>query len=432
MVPPGSLEKDLPRISRSTLTLLGGITLLALAALLAVGIVPKVLNRRALAQRAQAVAEEKPIVEVVRPKPESDVVHLTLPGDVSPMQQTALYAQITGYLKEWRVDIGDHVKKGDLLAVIDAPLVDANLQQAEATLLRAQDNVNNQQTNYNLANATYERYLGLVPTHSVTQQQIDERQTAMEAAASALKQARDDVLSAQATVQNLRAQQAYERIFAPFDGVITRRNYDIGALITASATGVGQELFDLAQVDKLRVYVNVPQVFVTQLQPAQPVHFTTRNYPGRSFPGAMARTMGALDPRTRTLRTELDFDNPQALLWAGMYGDIVFDLHPEQPTLTVPTSTLIFASTGTQVALVGADNIVHFQPVSVGKDFGMEIEIVTGLTGTERVIANPGEKLAEGLEVTTAVANSPPATPPATAPRVAGPTPPSLTATGDK
>jgi len=201
-------------------------------------------------------------------------------------------------------------------------------------------------------------------------------------------------------VDRLAVDQGFEKIYAPFSGTITFRNYDVGARISASDTVAGHELFDIADVDHLRIYVSVPQAYVTLIQQNQPVDFLAqRNYGTRRFVGFVARNAGSLDPATRTLLTELDFDNRQHLLWAGMYGEVHIGVHRDHPMLTVPTAAMLFEANGTQLAVVDGDNKVHFKKVTVGQDLGQRLEIVGGVTSNEKVVTNPGEKLEEGSTV---------------------------------
>ncbi len=290
---------------------------------------------------AEENRDRRPVVQVVLPKATQKSFELTLPADVRPYATTALYARTNGYLASWKYDINDRVKKGDLMAVISAPDTDADLEQAEATL-------NQQTTNHQLASATEERYRGLIATHGVTQQTLDQFHSAQE-------QAKAGVTSAQADVDRLKALVGFEKITAPFDGVVTARNYDVGALISASNIGPGQELFDLAEDDRLRVFVNVPQAYSLLIKYGQPVTLALeRNFPGHKFTGVVARSSGLLDPVTRTLRTELDFknDDPSHPLFPGMYGEAIFAIERDQPVLTVPTSALLFEAEGKEVAVV--------------------------------------------------------------------------------
>jgi membrane fusion protein, multidrug efflux system len=394
-----TIPGDLPRIGLGKLALIAAAAAVIFAAAFVVRYAFLRSHDEQLDAQAQQAADSPPVVDVAPPTPEGAVQDLLLPGSASPMQETALYARVNGFLKRWLVDIGAHVEAGQLLAEIAAPDLDAQLNESRAAVDQAKANAASAQTNDELAQATYVRYKGLIPTGSVTQQDLDTKQSAAAQATAAKDAALAAVKSAQATVQRLEAEQGFEKIVAPFAGTITARNYDVGALISPTDTAPGHELFRIAHTDKLRIWVYVPQSYVTLMGPGQAVVFQVpSNYPGRKFTGIVARTAGALDPATRTLRTELDFNNSGGLLWAGMYGQVVFNIHRDKPILTVPTSALIFNAQGTQVAVVD-QNVVHYRKITVGRDLGTEIEVATGLTGDEQVVSNPGERLAEGVQV---------------------------------
>jgi len=396
------IPQNLPKISKTVLAIVAALTAAVFAGLFILGFWPRherIKEREAIARE---IHDQKPVVQVVHPKMTAASVELTLPADVRAYAATALYARINGYLAFWNVDIDDHVKKGDLLAVISAPDTDADLTQAEANLEQAKANVNQQQTNYELADVTYQRYKGLIPSGGVTQLQLDQYRSALEQAKATLIAAKANVESAAAAAVRLRTLTNFEKIVAPFDGVITARTYDPGALISASNIGPGQELFDLAEDDWLRVFVNVPQAYSTLIRFDQPVTLALeRNYPGHRFMGWVKRSTSVLDPVTRTLRTELDFknDDPAYRIFPGMYGQASFSITREQPVLTIPTSAMLFEADGKQVAVVLSDGKIHFQKVTPGSDLGTEIEILSGLKGTEQIVSNPGEKLAEDVEV---------------------------------
>jgi membrane fusion protein (multidrug efflux system) len=337
---------------------------------------------------AKEVRNQPLVVQVARPQRTQKSFDLTLPADVRAFAATALYARTNGYLAAWKVDINDRVKQGDLMAVISAPDTDADLEQAEAALSQ-------QRAGHDLTVATEERFRGLIPIQGVTQEQLDQNH-------SAQQQAGANVAAAAATVDRLKALVGFERITAPFSGVVTARNYDAGALISASNIGPGQELFDLVEDDRLRVFVNVPQADALLIKYGQPAALVLeRNYPGHRFIGSVQRSTGALDPVTRTLRLELDFsnDDPAYHIFPGMYGVAVLTIQRDTAVLTVPTSALLFEANGKQVAVVTDDNKIHFQPIVPGSDFGTEIEITSGLKGDERIVSNPGEQLTEGITV---------------------------------
>ena len=384
-----TIPKDLPQIKKHTLHVIGLCAVIALAALFTLGFV---LRHRRIAERekmAEETRDRKLVVEIAQPKKTQKAFDLTLPADVRAFAATALYARTNGFLARWTADINDRVRKGDVIAVIAAPDTDADLEQAKAAL-------NQQQTNYQLTAVTDERYKGLIPVQGVTQQQLDQF-------LSARQQAQANVGSSAAEVDRMKALVGFEKIVAPFDGVITARNYDVGALISATNIAPGQELFDIAQDDQLRVFVNVPQSYALLVRYGQPVDLVfQQNFPGHVFRGLVKRSSGSLDVATRTLRTELDFTNtdPAHHILPGMYGQAVFHILRDTPVLTVPTSALLFEADGKQVAIVGEGDKIHFQKIVPGRDFGTEIEVTGGLNGDEKVVSNPGEELTEGLVVT--------------------------------
>jgi RND family efflux transporter MFP subunit len=420
------IPKDLPKISKTRLIAVGIIVVIAFIVLFLAGYIPHRLHQREIDKRAEEMANQPPVVDVANPKPTGAKIDLPIPGNVFAWQETAIYARVNGYLKSWTHDIGSHVEAGELLAEIDAPDTDAQLNQARAALDQAKANVVKAQADLSLAQATYVRYHGLLDSGGVTQQDLDTRQSDVNQTEAEKVGADAAVKSAQATVERLEAEQGFEKIVAPFAGTITSRPYDIGALISTSNTGTGQELFRVAQTDKLRIFCNVPQPYVTLLRPHEIAYFEVRNYPGRKFTTYLDRTAGALEQSSRTLLTQLDYDNRNNDLWAGMYGQVLLNIQRDKPILTVPTSALVFESDGMQVAVVDGDKL-HFRKVTLGRDFGTEVEVLTGISGDDRVVTNPGEKIAEGVTVHVAenndgssnqqkTAESAPATAPSTAP----------------
>jgi RND family efflux transporter MFP subunit len=405
------LPKDLPVFKTRHVLLILFVAGIGFVGLFLWGYLPDRAQHERLVEEAQQVADAPPVVATVVPRATQEDVELPLPGSAVAMQQTAIYARVNGYLKRRLVDIGDHVEAGQLLAEIDAPEVDAQLGEAQAALAQAQANVSSAKTNYDLAQATYVRYKGLVATGGVTEQDLDTHQTNMMQSDSALTAAEAAVRSSEATVQRLSALKGFEKVVAPFDGIIILRNYDPGALISPTDTAAGHEMFDVAETDIIRVFVNVPQSYAALIKMNDPATFVSPSSADQVFIGNVARWAGALDPATRTMNTELHFDNHNGLLYAGMYGRVTFKLHRDKPILTVPTSALLFEAEGTQVSVV-RDGKVHFQKVTVGRDLGTEIEIQVGLTEDDEVIANPGERLTEGLAVQSGE-QSPPAGKPA-------------------
>jgi RND family efflux transporter MFP subunit len=364
----------------------GRYLLLALAAalLLAVwGIFSRLEARAALRKAAAETAIQTVAFTTAQHGTGSE--ELVLPGSVQAYADAPIYARTSGYLKRWLVDIGTPVKSGQLLAEIDAPEVDQQLRQAEADLATAR-------ANNELAQSTAKRWKELLATDSVSKQDADEKLSD-----AAAKQALVD--SAAANVARLRELASFKRIVAPFDGVITARNTDIGALISAGTGTPGQALFQIAATSRLRVYVQVPQSYAPQTRVGIPaeLHFAER--PGRSYPVRIVSTANALDPGTRNLLVQLEADNSQGELFPGAYGEVHFKLPTRADTVRLPANTLLFRGDGLQVATLGPDDKVQLKAVSLGRDFGAEVEVLSGVNLGERVIVNPPDSIADGAAV---------------------------------
>jgi len=358
---------------------------LVIAVLLVVfGILPRIQARTALRQETLRMAV--PTVAVVQPKRSAPAQEIVLPANVQAFADAPIYARTNGYLKRWYVDIGSRVKEGQLLAEIDTPEVTQQLRQARADLGTAQANLN-------LSKITADRYQGLLKTDSVSKQESDNAAGDYEA-----KQA--NVQSAQANVKRLEELQSFQRIYAPFSGVITARNTDVGALINSgSSSGNGNELFHITQPDKLRVYVSVPQIYSQAAKAGITADLTLAEFPGRRFQGKLVRTANAIDPTSRTLLVEIAVDNPTGQLFTGSYAEVHFKLPTPTTSLILPVNTLLFRSEGLRVATVGQGQKVELKQITIGHDFGSEVEVVAGLNGNENVIVNPPDSVVEGEAV---------------------------------
>ncbi|VWB90240.1 RND transporter MFP subunit [Burkholderia latens] len=357
------------------------------AALLALGIVPRIDARAA--QRAQVAAQQALPVSVIVPGAAPADQTLTLPGAVAPYADASIYARTSGYIAHWSADLGTHVKAGQTLAQISAPDLDAQLRQARADEASAQ-------ANYDYAKSTAQRWQDMLKTQSVSQQDTDTKVADMNAKRAMLA-------SAHANVAHLAELVSYESVTAPFDGVITARNVDVGTLVTAGGTpgspGLSGELFHLEQTDTLRVFVDVPQDSATGVSAGTQVYLTTPQYPGRRFAARVARSAGAIDPVTRTLRVEIDVDNRDGALMPGAYAQAHLVLPSAAPALELPVSALLFRPNGVTVATVGANGRTVLKTVQIGRDFGTRVEIVAGLAATDRVIDNPGDAITAGEAV---------------------------------
>ena len=357
---------------------------LAFALLLAIGVVPRVRSRLELQRAAAIAAAARPVVGVTTPHP-APSTDLTLPGTTLPFQQATIYARVDGYLERRLVDIGDLVKTGQLLAVISAPEIDQQLAQAQADLVR-------QKADLAFAHSSLERYEAADREGAVAKEDLDQRRTAVHTAEAAVQ-------AGTATVQRLAEQQRFEHVTAPFDGVVTQRNVDVGALITAGSSSSTTSLFALAQNDVLRVYVNVPQPYVNDIQVGRPAQIRTRSLPGRTFNGSIARSASALDLSTRTMLTEVDIPNADGALKPGMYVQVALQADRVGPRWRIPASAIVFDSKGTQLVIVGPDHKVQVRPVVLGRDFGSEVEVASGLQGDEMLVTTPSASLVDGTLV---------------------------------
>ncbi len=359
----------------------------ALGLILAVAAVARGVSTRshALAIVAQETQEQAvPAVAVVTPERGSPQEEILLPGTIQAFSDAAIYARTNGYLKKWYADIGTRVRAGQLLAEIDTPEVDQQLQQARAELSTAQANAR-------LAQTTAERYRDLIKSDSVSRQDLDNANGNLEARDAA-------VCSSDLQLQ------AFRRIEAPFDGVVTARNTDIGALIDVGSNN--KELFHVAAVRTVRVFVNVPQVYSRAAQPGLTATLALKEFPDRRFTGKLTRTANAIDVASGTLLTEIDVDNKNGELLPGAYAEVHLKLPSPAETLKLPVDALIFKSDGLQVATVDAANRVALVSVTTGRDYGDSVEVVAGLKGGERVVANPPDSLTPGqiVRVVTAPA----------------------------
>jgi len=356
-----------------------GILLLVLIVLAVLGILPRWRSADALAKSTDELAA--PSVIINAPKPGQPIQELILPGNVTSYTDAPIYARTSGYLTKWYYDIGARVKKGALLAEIASPEVDQQLAQAEADLNTAQATANN-------ARIQSERYKGLVASNAVSQQDTD---TFVNQAASTSAQ----VKSAEANVQRLKELTSFEKIYAPFDGVVTARNIDTGQLID---TGAAKELFHLQAVQTLRVYTNLPGVFSASVKKGSTIDLTFVEHPGQVTHGKLVRTADAIDPASRTLLVEIDVDNRSGNLLAGTLAQVHFKVNPVGSVFVLPVSALMFRSEGLRVGTV-KDGVAHLVAVTIGQDDGRTVQVITGLTKDDLVIQDPPDSLIDGEKV---------------------------------
>jgi RND family efflux transporter MFP subunit len=335
----------------------------------------------------QATTEslEVQTVNVIHPQRGQSSSDLTLPGMIEAFSQSPIYARVDGYVRTWYVDIGTHVTKGQLLAEIDAPDLDQQLNQARAMLKQTE-------TSLALARVTAPRYQELIKTNSVSQQEVDQNNQNLAAQTA-------NVQAAEAAVTRLEQMQGFEKIVAPFDGVITSRKTDLGDLVNAGNAGVGRELFRISQNNIVRVFVTVPEEFSKQVRPGTKASMDLTELPNRHFGAAVTRTTDAIDATSRTLMVELDVPNPSGELLAGAYATVHFQLPLNHVPLVLPSGTILFQAAGPQVGVVNSQNQVELRKVTLGHDFGDTIEIASGALPTDAVIANPPDSLTNGMRV---------------------------------
>jgi RND family efflux transporter MFP subunit len=373
-------EAATPRVSRSSPVTLVVVVLIVAAVSAVVGIMHRVHANSELVRYTDANAA--PPVSLAQPVFEKDAREIVLPGNMQAFTLAPIYARTTGYVKSWSHDIGSHVHKGDLLAVIETPELDQQLDQAKA----------------DLAKITADRYRGLIAQNAVSQQDTDTAISQLEARST-------EVNSAQANVHRLEELQSFERIEAPFDGVITARNLDIGQLVTPAGStttpGAGtvsgsKEVYDISSIGTLRVFINVPQIYAPDAKNGVTATLTLPQYPGRTFRGKLVRSSGAVDPATRTLLAEVDVDNRSGELLPGSYTEVHLNVSTNVPALIVPVSALILEPDGLHVATVDATNHAHIVRVTAGRDSGSTLEVLGGLAPGQFVIANPPDSLTDG------------------------------------
>ncbi len=375
-----------PAPPRKALMLIG-LVLLLLVIGGAISLLTRVHDSHVLAEETER--DSIPTVAVVHPTAERPDEELVLPGSLQAYEESPIYARTNGYLLRWYKDIGSRVTQGELLADIDTPEVDQELMQVRANrqqMVAAMD----------LAKINADRYVSLRETDSVSQQEADQQ-------SSGYQQAKANLDAADATVRRLEQLESFKHVYAPFSGVLTKRNVDPGALINAG--GTGKELFDMAKVDPLRVYVSVPQNYAPAIKTGMEAWVTLQELPGEKFKGTVARTAEAIDPLTRTLLTEVDVPNRDGRLLPGSFGEVHFRVGIDAQKLTIPVNAMLFRKEGPRVAVVGSDGKVHLRPIVIGKDYGTTLEILGGVELGDRVIINPADSLEEGQPVHVAPEN---------------------------
>jgi multidrug efflux pump subunit AcrA (membrane-fusion protein) len=455
--PPRNEGREPRRLSRFKLAVLALGGLLFFGGLLAFGILPRIKRHKKIMDASQAIKDNVPTVEVITARQAPPISELALPGNIEAIQTTSISARANGYLCRWYADIGDRVKAGQLLAEIDTPEIDqqlqqtrANLAQAQANLSQAEANLRQAITNMEYTRVTYERWRYLASQHVVSDQDRDQTWEAYNAAKATVDAMRANVNVAraaiaanEANVRQLMALEGFKRIYAPFAGIISARNVEVGSLITAgsgsnvgafasnasnisapissSATGAtptgvmipgrgaaqispgvpsaGGGLFQIARIDTLRIYINVPQTFSNWIKPGQKVEINVREFPQDKFAGKIARTTSALDPASRTLLVETQTPNPDNKLLPGMYATVKLSVGQTEPPIRIPATALVIRADGPQVVTVTKDKNAHFQKVVIGRDYGNELDILSGIEPGATLILNVTDALHDGASV---------------------------------
>jgi RND family efflux transporter MFP subunit len=410
------VPKDLKKPETLWVVVVVAAVIVLLGVLLAIGLLPRLKQNRDLAAGVRET-EEPPVVNVQHPRRAQAYTDLVLPANVMAWQDTGIFARITGYVKAWNFNIGDNVKAGDVLAVIDAPDIDQQLEQSKAQLAQNRAALIKAEADLDYNKIQLARFTDLRKINAVTQQQLDQQIDVTRSAESTIQVTEANIAQFEANVRLFTQQQLWEQVTAPFSGKVTVRDVNVGDLImpgttaTNSTTGGGHEMFHMAQTDPLRVMINIPQTFVSSVSVGEPADVYFRDDAKHAVRGTVTHFAGALDTTTRTLLTEVDVPNPSGYFAPGMYLEVKFTVQRNKPPLMVPESALVFNAEGTKVAVARQENgksIVHFQDITVGRDTGSELEVVSGINPDDLIVVNPGERLSDGGPVKLGTTASPP------------------------
>lgn len=380
--PPPEVPPASPRLA---LTIVGVFLLILLVAGV-LTLITHMSHERALAKETER--DIVPTVAIVKPTSEKPDEDLVLPGSLLAYEESPIYARTSGYLVRWYKDIGSRVIKGELLAKIDTPEVDQELNQTRAARQQIVAQAD-------LAKISADRWEALRKTDSVSAQEADQQ-------TSAYKQAQANLSSADANVRRLEQLEGFKDVYAPFSGVLTKRTVDPGALINAGAGAAGRELFDIARVDPLRVYTSVPQAYAPFIKVGEKTTVILQEFPGEKFPATVTRTAESIDPATRTLLTEVDVENKNGRLLPGSFGEVHFAVGSNVNKVTVPVNTMLFRAQGAQVAVVGQDGKIQLRPITIGRDYGSSLEILGGVAPDDQIVVNPSDSLENGQQVNIA------------------------------
>jgi RND family efflux transporter MFP subunit len=393
----GEAEGESRRRAGRRLLVIGVLIVIALVGALAVGTLPRLWQQQKLNNAATQAASQSPRVTVAIAKRMAPTAERILPGNSLPLMEATLYARATGYVSKRLVDIGDQVKEGQLLLEISAPDIDDQLDQAKANLELSKANLTNAQASAKLAQINFVRYRDLVKTNTVATQEFDQAKATAETTAAQVASALASIQVNKAAVQRFTDLQSFEKITAPFAGVITARDVEKGDLVTADSTT--RQLFHLMRTDILRVFVNVPQTFATSITTGQSAAVYRREDPEKQYAGKVTRTADALDPNTRTLLTQVDVPNPDNVLKPGMYLQVKFNFDRKVFPLMIPAAALATRTKGQRVAVLDDQHKVQYREVQLGRDYGAEVQVLSGLKEGEQVVVHPGDDLPDGTVV---------------------------------
>jgi len=402
-----------PRTGRRGLLVFFAVIGVLVAAAVVGGILPRLTRQKALLAAAENQSEQRPIVEVAIARAAPPRSTLDLPGDMQALVDSPVFARVDGYLRTRLVDYGDRVKAGQLLAEIDTPELDQQIRQARATLSQSQSALNEvkadldlSKANQNMARLTVERWRRLAKGGVVARQEADQKEADFEVteaqvarAQASIATTQENVRANEASLHRLEEMKAFARITAPFDGVITSRNVDPGWLINSGNGGAARELFHIAQIQVLRIFVNVPQTNVASMHPGEIAELRVQELPGQVFSAKVARIANALDAASRAMLTVLEVPNPRGVLMPGMYAQVRFSTGRAEAAVIVPGDTLILGRQGPRVAVVAPDHRIHLRQIRIGQDSGSEIEVISGLSAGEVVVANPSDAVRENALV---------------------------------
>ncbi len=374
-------QRPKPRTTRGVVTFFA-VTALTGAALAAMGLAPKAAQQAELTETTKAIGDARRVVTVASPTRDGATYALRLPGSTAPLQSAVLHARTSGYVKAFHADIGDAVRAGQVLAEIETPQVDQQLNEARAVLVQ-------RRADSALATHRLGRVRAAHESGAAAQGELDDLVAQQNAATAAVR-------VAEAVVSRLESEQSFQKVVAPFDGVVTRRDVELGSLVTAGSTAGVTPLFRVEQNRVLKVLVDAPQSVASSVKPGQAVQVEVREFPGRKFEGKVARTAGSVDAESRTLRTEVHLHNPQGELLAGTYAQVHLGVHDARNPVRIAAASLVVDAGGPQVVTIGAGDVARRRPVTLGRDLGREVEVTHGLTGSERLVVNPRDDLRDG------------------------------------